>query len=358
MYLPLLTNLSSTLSGRYDRYSLLDNAISKFTFGSNLEFRPVSTLLLRANYATSFRAPDMNYVFLQKQNGYYASTTDYWRCEQSGQPLNKCQYANVSPGANYTLVGNKDLKPENGASYGAGFVWSPKKNIDVSLDYWHVKINNLITNLDPDRLLKTEADCRAGRDNIASSQCQDAFARIQRNPASNLITANDITNINVQPINAATQQVSGIDLTTNWRFSPLDLGQFIWSINYTRLLSSKSKQFESDQYNNDLKDMTNTDWRDKLNTSLSWSKNKFASTVLVNRFGKIPSSDGSVYLKPEITVNWSASYKVSSQLSASIIVNNLFNNIPKDYTGGWPYYPVNNYSAYGREAWLEVNYKF
>ncbi|MDB9687795.1 hypothetical protein OPU64_13120, partial [Acinetobacter baumannii] len=27
-------------------------------------------------------------------------------------------------------------------------------------------------------------------------------------------------------------------------------------------------------------------------------------------------------------------------------------------TGGWPYYPIGSYSPFGRQGWLEFNYKF
>ncbi|VCX74070.1 hypothetical protein BANRA_00022 [Acinetobacter baumannii] len=114
LFLPLAKPLNLTLSGRYDRYALSDNSIDKLTFGSGLEFRPHPTLLVRGNYATSFRAPDMNYLFLNKQKGYFASTTDYLRCSQTGQPLDKCSFKDYAPGANYTLTGNKELKPEEG----------------------------------------------------------------------------------------------------------------------------------------------------------------------------------------------------------------------------------------------------
>ncbi|WP_139101848.1 TonB-dependent receptor domain-containing protein, partial [Acinetobacter baumannii] len=87
LYLPLAKLLNLSLSGRYELYALSDNIIDKLTFGSGLEFRPHPTLLVRGNYATSFRAPDMNYLFLNKQKGYFASTTDDLRGSQTGQSL-------------------------------------------------------------------------------------------------------------------------------------------------------------------------------------------------------------------------------------------------------------------------------
>src|SRR6185312_15598769 len=56
---PVFKMLTADLSGRYDEYRFAGNSASKFTYKAGLEFRPFDTLLLRANYATAFRAPDL-----------------------------------------------------------------------------------------------------------------------------------------------------------------------------------------------------------------------------------------------------------------------------------------------------------
>jgi len=358
LFLPLAKPLNLTLSGRYDRYALSDNSIDKFTFGSGLEFRPHPTLLVRGNYATSFRAPDMNYLFLNKQKGYFPSTTDYLRCSQTGQALDKCSFKDYSPGANYTLTGNKDLKPEEGKSYGAGFVWSPSNKFDISVDYWDIKIDNLVTNLSEDKILRQEAACRLGAQDINSAQCVDALARVERNPANAVVDPNVINNINIVPINAASDHTRGIDFTSKWRWKTENLGNFLWTVNYSRVLEREYQQSKDGEKDNYLKDLTIPDWRDRFNTSLSWSRGDWASTVLVNRYGKIPNGNQTAYLSPTYLVNWSGTYQISPKASASIIVNNLFDKVKRDDTGGWPYYPVGSYSPFGRQGWLEFNYKF
>lgn len=45
-------------------------------------------------------------------------------------------------------------------------------------------------------------------------------------------------------------------------------------------------------------------------------------------------------------------------LTVSVIVNNVFNKIKYDYRGGWPNYPVGSFNPFGRQGWVEVNYKF
>lgn len=41
-----------------------------------------------------------------------------------------------------------------------------------------------------------------------------------------------------------------------------------------------------------------------------------------------------------------------------VIVNNLFDTVTDDPSFGWPYYPVGNYTPYGRQYWLEMDYRF
>lgn len=358
LYVPVLKPLSVSLSGRYDRYSLSNSSIGKFTAGSGFEFRPDPTLLIRGNYATSFRAPDMNYLFLNEQHGYYSSTTDYWRCAKAGQALASCEYRDVSPGANYTLTGNSKLRPEQGQSYGGGFVWSPTNQADISVDYWDISIKDLVTNLSADKILKVESDCRTGALDSNSSQCKDAIARVERNPSNAVVNPDAITNINIVPINAAKERTRGVDVTTHWRWKTEQSGNYQWSVNYSRVLAFDYQQSATDPKNNQLKDLTVPDWRDRFNTSLGWSLGDWSSTVLLNRYGKIPNAGQTGYLRPMYLVNWSGAYQITPKASVSVIVNNLFDRVKKDETGGWPYYPQGSYSPVGRQGWLEFNYKF
>lgn len=156
--IPLLEQLDATLAARYDRYGFAGRDDGKPTYTAGLEYRPSKALLLRSNYATSFRAPDMNYIYAAQTRGYYSSSTDYYRCKQSGQPLSDCEFADVSPGFNYVQNGSKELRPENGKSFGYGLVFSPSNRFDVSLDYWNIQIDDLVTNLSADTLLRDEAE--------------------------------------------------------------------------------------------------------------------------------------------------------------------------------------------------------
>ncbi|MFS2005996.1 TonB-dependent receptor domain-containing protein [Duganella sp. CT11-25] len=355
--IPVVETLSATLAGRYDRYSFAGRNDGKFTYNGGLEWRPAKQLLLRGNYATSFRAPDMNYIYKARGTGYYASTTDYYRCAKAGQQVADCEFANYSPGADYVQTGSKDLRSEKGRSSGLGAVWSPSADFDVSLDYWNIKIDDLVTNLSADTLLRDEANCRVAGD-LTSPTCADAIARIVRYPLDALNKPGEIKQILVNPINAASTSVNGIDVSAKYALRTREYGVFVTKLNYSKTLDKKSRQFAGDALNDDLADLTNYDWRDKLNASLTWNIRDWSNTLFLQRYGKVPNAAGDAYLTPTTLVNASVVYRLNARTTVSVAVNNLFNTVKTDPSAGWPYYPVGNYSPTGRQGWVELNYHF
>lgn len=356
--IPVIKELTASFATRYDKYRFAGRSDSKPTYNLGLEFRPHQDWLARANYATSFRAPDMNYIFKARGTGYYASTTDYYRCKVEGTPLDKCDYASYSPGANYVQFGNPDLKSERGKSLGLGVVWSPSAQFDVSLDYWKVQINDKVVNLSSDQLLRDEADCRTGVKDINSGLCADTINRVRRYPKDALSRAGEIQEIWVNPINAAYEESSGIDISARYNWKHTDWGNFTVRANYGKTLSKKSRQFANDSLYDDLADMGNSDWRDKLITTFNWNKAAWSNTLTFFRYGKIPSGNGKYYLSPTTLVNLNTVYQVNPQLSVALTINNLANKIKYDTTGGWPNYPVGSFTPFGRQGWLEISYKF
>ncbi|MDM5177245.1 TonB-dependent receptor [Massilia sp. DJPM01] len=354
---PLLKELNSTLAGRYDRYNFAGRNEGKLTYNAGVEWRPLKPLLVRGNYATSFRAPDMNYIFKARSTGYYSSTTDYYRCAQAGQSIDTCEFANVSPGNDYIQTGSKELRSEKGKSYGLGAVWSPSADFDVSIDYWNIKIDDLLTNLDADVLLRKESDCRIAGD-LSSPTCVDAINRIQRYALTALNKPGEIREIRVNPINAAYQDADGIDLSARYVLRSADWGKFTFKGNYSKSFSKNSRQFAGDVLKDELDDLSNQDWRDKLNASLNWNVGNWSNTVFAQRYGKVPNAAQTAFLSPTTLVNLSSVYKVSGRATVSVAVNNVGNRIKRDTTGGWPNYPVGNYSPVGRQFWLELNYHF
>ncbi len=108
---PVLESLNLTPAVRYDRYSFAGHATAKTTQALGVEWRPLETLLVRGSAATSFRAPDLHYVYAGPSGAYYA-LTDYYLCRtrQPDVPYSDCDYDRVSVRGTAAAIANSTAK--------------------------------------------------------------------------------------------------------------------------------------------------------------------------------------------------------------------------------------------------------
>jgi len=215
-----------------------------------------------------------------------------------------------------------------------------------------------VTNLDADRLLRTEADCRTGVRDASSTECGDALNRIVRNAPDAVLNPNAISLIRVNPINASLRETNGFDAATRLQWTLGGANEFIWNTRFTKVLRHRYKQFAGDQERDLLHSFENPDWPDRLTTDLSWSNGAWSSMLQLTRYGKLPNQAQDAYLTPTTLANLSVDYRFTPQASAAIIVHNVADKIKRDDSAGWPFYPVGSYFPYGREGWLSFSYSF
>ena len=358
---PILKSVTVSGAARYDTFHFGGNSISKPTFNLGLEYRPIDSLLIRGNYATSFRAPDMNYIFSNQTLGYNPGQTDYYLCRLGHQPYGSCDQ---NFDINYSQSGNRQLKPEEARSFTYGVVWSPSKDLDFSVDYYHIAITNEVTDLSVDQLLLTNADCLVGQTlggtpvDPQSSLCRDAASRVHRNPATALVNPNAVTLVDIDPINAANEHTSGLDASANIRWGGDRFGRFGLKLDYTTVFSHKYQQFLGDAVQDDLSISYQNEWRSKANAALNWQNNAWSATLNGIRYGRIPYLNQLSYRAPYTLFNASVGYQITKEASVSLIINNIANRIPVDRTEGWPNYPSSTYDIYGRQWWVEFDYHF
>lgn len=359
---PILSTLSADIAGRYDRYTFAGTSEGKPTYNVSLNYKPIDMVRVHASYATSFRAPDMNYIFQAKSFGYEAETTDYYRCALANDPLSTCPYANMSPGADYTQLGNRNLGFENGRSFDYGVVFEPiKQVVQISVDYWNLRIDNEVTLIDYDQLLRTESACLLGQLNPSSSQCVQAIDSVQRNPPTAIYQPNAITNIDLYPINAAYERTDGMDfgLMLHWKWN--GIGDFTWNTTYTMVMSHWFDQGQGSQPLDLVRSFDvpggGSDFPNKATSTLAWTLGNVAATVEADCYGQIINEAQTGWLTPTTLVNLSAQYKAGNA-TFMVIVDNLFDTQKLDSSFGWPNYAVGYYLPYGRQGWLEFSYHF
>jgi iron complex outermembrane receptor protein len=128
MQIPGVKGLSLTLAARQDHYSDFGDT---FNPQYGLVWRPVSDLMVRASYGTSFRAPSLFELFAPRQEFSGVQILD---------PARNSELASVR----FITGGNPDLNPTEADSFTAGLVFTPGalKGLQLSSTYWRVRMEN------------------------------------------------------------------------------------------------------------------------------------------------------------------------------------------------------------------------
>jgi outer membrane receptor protein involved in Fe transport len=374
---PIATWLTANGSVRWDRYEAAGNSQGKATYKLGLEFRPVESLLLRANYATGFRAPDMAYIFTGGTKTF-TSVQDVYNCRRLyGDDYVSCpgQFENVQVESG--SVANPELEYITSKSYGAGFVWSPLEGLSVRADYYRVTIDNQVSNFDLNTIMEKEAECRLGakRDgtpvNSGSAECAEILGQITRTPETSPIPSQRglLDRVVTRPINIANETISGITANASYRLRTDGAGDFTFTFDHNRTLRHKFQQFPEDPVKNFLDPTFSNEFRNITSLTLDWDRNDWSATLRGTRYGPsgsfgldAPAAQGGSFFRidPWIVYNASIGYRYSDALSLMLSSNNIFNKRPpKDPTyTAYPYYNSNNFNSYGRLVMFEVRVKF
>lgn len=368
--MPLGSMFTVDTSARWDRYNAAGSSQAKWTYKLGLEFRPTDTLLIRGNYATAFRAPDMGYVFTGGSK-YFTSGQDTYNCRRFQDPTAKaCDSPYDLVGISGGAIANPDLKYITAKSWGLGFVWSPVDRLTLKGDYYNIKISNEVSNYDTQTILDKEADCRLGVTvdgtpvDPNSAECQQILSQVTRDPDSP-VGPGQLQDVQTVPINIADESVSGFITNVTYTLPTASAGTFTFSWDHNRTLKHDFQQFPDSE----VRDYTSPNWSNEYlnidNLSTSWDIGNWSATVHGTRYGSSGSagldSTGNYYrFGPWTVFNASLQYNPTPALEVTLSANNIFNRRPPRDPGytSYPYYNIYNYNGFGRLVMLEVAYKF
>lgn len=359
--LPLLKALTLDLSGRYDYYAIdRGNDNRKFTYKLGAEYRPADTLLLRANYTTSFKAPDLSSIYLGPTD-FFTLATDYYSCAQAHSATCGSAYQYYVEG---TTLANTKLQPTSAQSWTAGAVWSPVEGLDLSLDYLHIAIQNEVVQQDLDLLLRTESQCLLGQLDAASTACGTALGQVQREGAHGPI--NSVITYYANLSNEVTKSVMG---SARYRFALFHAGMLTLQFDYNDMLKHTYQIAPGQAPINQLANAQySTEFKSIASGSATWTSpgGRWSGTLYGHRYGPSPNyaatitgigTPGAARVSPWITFNASATYHPTRNLALSLLINNIANKMPPSDMGDvlYPYFNNDNYNIYGREFLLQAD---
>lgn len=366
---PIFSTLKANLAGRYDKYDDASSVDGAATWMAGLEYRPVESLLLRASHSTSFRAPDMHYVFARPSGFFLNGALDEYRCRRDG--LNPLDNTECGSGTDYTYSiegvreGNRNLKEETGKSTTVGFVWDVMDQMSISVDYYNIELEGAVEDIAFSYLMRNEADCRLGqtRDgtpvNGASAAC-DYFRSLIGRDGINPVTGEDeyVVDYTSVPFNQANQKTSGIDASWKYKIDTDRYGDFDLGLSWTHVLKLEDQEFPGSGTRNVRDHLQFFNFRSRINWNATWSTDDWTTSVYGYRWGSLPNWAETGRIGSYVIWNANVTKKLTNKMSVGLYVNNVFDDYaPKDDTfNSYPFF-WRAYSPIGREVFVQFEYK-
>ncbi len=362
---PLHDTLDLTLAARFDNYDDITSVDDAFTWNAGLQWRPIDQLLIRGNYATSFRAPDMHFIFAN-ESGFYSTVFDEFACRDAGLTRDECEDDDETD-YSYSVFGvrkgNPELMEEEGESWTAGFVWDATDNLSLSLDFYSIELEGVVGDISSEYILENEANCRLGNDLQGNSyDINSQFCQFIVNSVIRTVGGPDdgqIEQVNRGPINRSILTNEGVDASINWNLNTDTVGLWRFNLTWSHILDQEFAEFDDEEPRSYRDDLTNFDFRSRVRASVGWQYEDFSATLYGQRWGSLPNWAETGRIGHFATYNLNMGYQFNSHFRMSFIVNNLLNDFhPKDETfNTYPYF-WRAFSPIGREMFIQATYTF
>jgi iron complex outermembrane receptor protein len=329
--IPITRAIEAQLAGRHDHYS---DYGSSTTPKVGIKWRPLNSLLLRANWGQGFRAPTLPEISPSTAT-FFTSVID---------PVTN-QVTQISG----VFAGNPSLQPEKSDSWTAGLVWEPNADFNIGVNYYDIDWKNIVAAPSFQSIVNT-GDPRF----------------VIRDPSTGAIVT-----VLSGYINLNETKTNGIDLEGRYRISSA-YGRWTVRGNLTYVNSFKENGQEVAGTNGG----TNTIPRTKSQLSLDWDYRAFSATVTNNYVRRylqelLPSTfftpqdprfQNQVYpdrVPSYVTWDVFGKYQITKNLAVTGAIINAADHTPPYDPGfsGTSLYDFSIFDVRGRQFRLGLNWK-
>lgn len=384
---PVTKDLQIDAAARVDHY---DTYGTSATPKLGLKYAASKALTLRGTYARGFRAPNPVEIGISGSSaGYLPPLLDTALCQFTA-PDAACD---IGVGGTQLQLPGQNLKPEKSRSFTLGMIFEPTPGFNLSVDYYDIAIS--------DQIVSVGLFGQGQIDNPAAFGTQLYRVNSPTTPNAAPTSADDTILYGTYPfINVGRTRTNGVDIDMRWRVDAGTAGRFTPRLQWTRMfnytIDRRGARYELAGTHGPSFVSTNTGTpRDRGAFSMTWQRGAVEVTGTVNHISGIEVKDSS-YDLPDCssalstifpngapagsplcrvpaftTVNLSAAYQVTPQLSVRGSIANLFDKgAPIDAfasgstgggvsSGGARYNPsLHQEGAVGRYFNLAVTYAF
>lgn len=339
LLLPVLDNLEVSMAGRFDDYSDFG---STFNPQIGIRYNPTENILLRTSFGTAFRAPTLSDLY-QGATESYDEITNYILCYESGEDIDSCE-STQSPATLYG--GNRELDPEESTSVGAGLVWEVTDNFNLSIDYWKLETEQLISDISGSELLQTQAKLLEAA--AAAGTTAPDVSTVYPGSEIHMLPNGRVDYLVAPKVNLGENEREGVDLSFNYDIET-EFGEFSAGANVSKYITYKYTYLDNGVsiYSENVAGREDRpDVRVNWNLDYSYENHSihyFSSVISEQKswvYNEEGNADSGYYMIDQhITHNLSYNYNTPWDGSITLGINNLTDEEPKfkkngDYEGG------------------------
>ena len=387
---PVLSSLDMTAGYRYSDQDVSGSGDS-WNFG--LEWRPADSIFLRGSYQVAIRSPNIGELFsgrtgaeinvgLVERNPDLGDPCDHRNSARAGDnnaPVSAICLAQAEGATAATFTqfthgtdsmagssgGNENLAQEEAETFTLGVVWQPDfggNDFAVTLDYWQIEVEDVITAIDGDQVLDR---CYLPRFNPTFDP-ENEFCR-------SIIRGSDglVTDVRSDFLNLSVLETSGWDLQANFSmgFGPgtLSLGAALgYLLEYSEQLTAEDRAYDfagtiggpADRVqDNDVHPEWKAIWSatyewgaGTISARWRWLDEMDAKSTVTNPDDDTPASDSVNY------IDLYGTYTFAEKWTVRLGINNLFEEDPVVVDGspgksrGGTYDQIGRYYSFGVKA--------
>lgn len=336
---PFVRDLSAELGFRHSTY---DVSGEHDTWKVGLNYRPIDRLKIRASFNRAVRAPNVIELFVPQAASLWngsdpcAGATPVFtaeQCARTGVTADRYGLVSADPVGQFNNLvgGNLDLQPETADTKTLGFVVSPVNGMNVAVDYWDIKIDDVIGIVDPQTALSQCA--LTGEASLCSLIHRAADGNLWLDLPSGLGGYIESTNANL-----GKWHFRGVDLNVDYRM-PFHTGTLKFDLNGSRFLKKfyenvkgvAGSQYSCEGlYSSDC-DFPTPKWRHSFETS--YVSNSFWTAAVAWRyFSKVDNPDVDTGIdngiKAQSYFDLIGTFRIGEKVSVVTGVNNVFDKEP------------------------------
>lgn len=347
---PVTEGVDLQLAGRYDEFQGFGGKFNPKIAG---RWQPVDWLAVRGNFSTSFRAPSL------AQSGAGVLLSAY-RVDCAATPGACGGDADEDGEALLSEdVGNINLEAETARSFGGGVVFQPTRSIELLVDYWNIRHENLV-GIDEDDFIRRAL---AGEFSVVGT------GLLPTGSPGLEVNGGFVTDAHFQITNLGFQKTDGIDVAYTHRFPEGPLGLFTLTADVTHIFNFDRQASPSSPVEALAGDYLFPDWVGAAR--LRWRKDEWRASVAgfytggyrddpTNRtLDALGLPRGQEYFVDDyITFDLSVSYDFAEGSFVQLAVRNVLDEDPPLVLGSSSNVDLFNHDLIGRYATVSIVTRF